>query len=76
MKTIHSLLAAAGLAIALAAPAQAQDYPNKPVRILVPFAPGGINDVAARLLAQHLSERFGKQFLAENVPGGGGISAT
>ncbi len=42
----------------------------------MPFAPGGINDVAARLLAQHLSEKLGKQFLAENVPGGGGISAT
>ncbi len=76
MKAIRAMLAAAGLAMALTATAQAQDYPNKPVRILVPFAPGGINDVAARLLAQHLSERFGKQFLAENVPGGGGISAT
>ena len=76
MKAIRSVLAAAGLAVALASPVQAQDYPNKPVRILVPFAPGGINDVAARLLAQHLSEKFGKQFLAENVPGGGGISAT
>jgi tripartite-type tricarboxylate transporter receptor subunit TctC len=42
----------------------------------VPFAPGGINDVAARLLAQHLSEKLGKQFIAENRPGGGGIAAT
>ncbi len=73
---IRSLLAAAGLALAFTAPAAAQDYPNKPVRIVVPFAPGGINDVAARLLAQHLSEKLGKQFIAENMPGGGGISAT
>ena len=76
MKAIRSLLTAAGLALALTATATAQDYPNKPVRIVVPFAPGGINDVAARLLAQHLSEKLGKQFIAENMPGGGGISAT
>jgi tripartite-type tricarboxylate transporter receptor subunit TctC len=76
MKRIGSLLTAAGLALALTATATAQDYPNKPVRIIVPFAPGGINDVAARLLAQHLSEKLGKQFIAENKPGGGGISAT
>ena len=77
MKRMRSLLAAAiGLALPFASPAVAQDYPTKPVRIVVPFAPGGINDVAARLLAQHLSEKLGKQFIAENRPGGGGISAT
>ena len=76
MTKMRSWLLTAALALAFTAPATAQDYPNKPVRILVPFAPGGINDVAARLLAQHLSEKLGKQFLAENVPGGGGISAT
>jgi tripartite-type tricarboxylate transporter receptor subunit TctC len=76
MKGIRFLLAAAGLALAATVPAKAQDYPTKPVRIVVPFAPGGINDVAARLLAQHLSEKLGKQFIAENMPGGGGITAT
>ena len=70
------LLTAAGLALAFTATAAAQDYPTKPVRILVPFAPGGINDVAARLVATHLSEKLGKQFIVENKPGGGGISAT
>jgi len=70
------LVAAIGLALPFASPAVAQDYPSKPVRIVVPFAPGGINDVAARLLAQHLSEKLGKQFIAENRPGGGGIAAT
>ncbi len=72
----YSLLAAAGLAFALAAPAAAQDYPNKPVRIVVPFAPGGINDVAGRLVATHLTEKLGKQFIVENRPGGGGVVAT
>lgn len=77
MMRMRSLLVAAiGLALPFASPAVAQDYPSKPVRIVVPFAPGGINDVAARLLATQLSEKFGKQFIAENRPGGGGISAT
>jgi tripartite-type tricarboxylate transporter receptor subunit TctC len=76
MYAIRSLLAAAGIALAVTAPAAAQDYPTRPVRILVPFAPGGINDVAARLVATHLSEKLGKQFIVENKPGGGGILAT
>lgn len=77
MNTTRALLLTAALALGFAPAAKAQsDYPNKPVRIVVPFAPGGINDVAARLLAQYLSEKLGKQFLAENMPGGGGISAT
>jgi tripartite-type tricarboxylate transporter receptor subunit TctC len=77
MKGIRSLLlAAASLVLALTATAMAQDYPTKPVRIVVPFAAGGLNDVAARLVAQHLSEKIGKQFIVENKPGGGGRSAT
>jgi tripartite-type tricarboxylate transporter receptor subunit TctC len=77
MTRMRSLLfTAAGVLLALGATASAQDYPTKPVRILVPFAPGGINDLAARLVATHLSERLGKQFIVENKPGGGGITAT
>jgi tripartite-type tricarboxylate transporter receptor subunit TctC len=77
MKGIRSLLlTAASLVLAITATATAQDYPTKPVRIVVPFAAGGLNDVAARLVAQHLSEKLGKQFIVENRPGGGGISAT
>ncbi|MFL6796973.1 MAG: Bug family tripartite tricarboxylate transporter substrate binding protein [Xanthobacteraceae bacterium] len=52
--------------------AQAQAYPARPVRMIVPFGPGGPTDVPARLLAQKLSDYFGKQFYVENVPGASG----
>src|ERR1700704_6392437 len=52
--------------------AGAQAYPARPVRVIVPFAPGGQTDVIARLIAQKLSERLGKQFFVENAPGAGG----
>jgi tripartite-type tricarboxylate transporter receptor subunit TctC len=50
----------------------AQAYPTRPVRVIVPYAPGGQTDVIARLLAQRLSEHFGKQYYVENMPGAGG----
>jgi tripartite-type tricarboxylate transporter receptor subunit TctC len=52
--------------------AWAQTYPIRPVRVIVPFAPGGPTDVCARLIAQKLSEHLGKQFYVENVAGAGG----
>src|SRR6185436_4370404 len=64
------------LAFALALlvlPALAQTYPNKPVRIIVPFAPGGGSDFIARFMAQRLSSSMGAQFIVENKPGAGGV---
>src|SRR5438067_466618 len=64
-------LAATGFA-GLITPASAQTYPARPVRVIVPFAPGGPTDVFGRLMAQKLSEQLGKQFYVENVGGAGG----
>src|SRR5262245_11474713 len=52
------------------------DYPNRPVRIIVPFAPGGVVDVMARLLSQRLTEVFGKNFYIDNIGGAGGNIGT
>src|SRR5918994_1451131 len=54
----------------------AQGYPAKPVRVIVPFAPGGPTDVCARLIAQKLSESLGRQFYIENIVGAGGNIGT
>ena len=53
-------------------PAFAQQYPNKPVKIIVPFPAGGVTDIAGRLIAQRLSEKLGHQFFIENIAGAGG----
>lgn len=67
-----ALLAAA----ALASPAQAQDYPSKPVRFVVPFTPGGGTDIVTRIVAQRLADTWGKPTVVENRPGTGGIIAS
>src|SRR5262249_44779581 len=70
------ILLAAGLAALLAAAAAAQDYPTKPVRMIIPFPPGGSNDVVGRVIATHLGERLGKQVIVDNRAGAGGVIGT
>jgi tripartite-type tricarboxylate transporter receptor subunit TctC len=66
-----------GLAVALAVfSAHAQDYPNRPVRVVVPFAAGGPADVYARFLAQRLQDSLGQPFVVENRPGAGALIGT
>ena len=71
----RQFLSAAGAAVAAAIVPQiaaAQNYPVRPVRVIVPYAPAGPTDVTARLIAAKLSERLGKQFYIENIPGASG----
>jgi tripartite-type tricarboxylate transporter receptor subunit TctC len=78
MKRLHvMLLVVVGLACAgLSAPGSAQDkYPSKPVRILVPYGPGGATDIVARIIGEHLREQLGQAFYVENKPGGYGMIA-
>ena len=72
MKPFSRTLAAAALAAACAAPAFAQTYPTKPVRIIVPFPPGQASDVIARLVGQKMSENLGQQVVVDNRVGAGG----
>jgi tripartite-type tricarboxylate transporter receptor subunit TctC len=57
------------------APAQAQNYPTKPIHVIVPYAPGGVADIAARLVGQKLTEAWGQQVVIENRTGGNGFIA-
>jgi tripartite-type tricarboxylate transporter receptor subunit TctC len=70
------ILACLVVACLAALPASAADYPEKNVRLLVPFGQGGPTDVIARVFAQKLSENLGHQFYVENVPGAGGNIGT
>ncbi len=78
MKTITAMagLASAVLLLSLTAPALAQSYPAKPIRFLVGFAPGGSNDIIARMLAQKLTENMGQSVVVENRGGANTAIAT
>jgi tripartite-type tricarboxylate transporter receptor subunit TctC len=81
--TTQSVPRALGLVLALAligarpgpAAAQPSDYPTRPVSFIVPFAPGGVTSLFARILGSKLEQRLGKPFIVENRPGGGGVTA-
>jgi tripartite-type tricarboxylate transporter receptor subunit TctC len=75
-RQILRLAAVAVPALVAGRSAQALDYPARPVRVIVPYAPGGVTDVCARLIAQQLSERLGRQFYVENLAGGSGNTGT
>jgi tripartite-type tricarboxylate transporter receptor subunit TctC len=75
MRMLHWILAAV-LLLAGVAPSWAQGYPNRPVRVVVGFPPGGPTDVIARLVSQKLSESLGQQFFVENMSGAGGNIAS
>jgi tripartite-type tricarboxylate transporter receptor subunit TctC len=70
------LTLAAALLLALSTAAAADDYPTKPIRMIVPFPPGGSNDVVGRLVAQQLSTVLGQQVFVDNRGGAGGIVGT
>lgn len=69
-----AIMRALALAAALLVSGQAfaEKYPDKPVKIIIPFPAGGVTDIAGRMIAQKLSEHLGQQFYIENVPGAGG----
>jgi tripartite-type tricarboxylate transporter receptor subunit TctC len=73
MKKLVSMLAAAVLAAGLIAPAQAQDWPQQTIRMIVSFGPGGGADIIGRILAESMQAKLGKPIVIENKPGAGGI---
>lgn len=76
-KTLATTLTLIGAAIAGASPAQADTYPTRAVRVIVPFAPGGSTDIIARLVTQRMSQELGQPMVVENKAGAGGaVGAT
>jgi tripartite-type tricarboxylate transporter receptor subunit TctC len=77
MSKIHStLLKAAALLLALTTFTSAQEYPTKPIRLIIPFPPGGSNDVVGRMIGDQLGKQLGKQVIIDNRAGAGGVIGT
>jgi tripartite-type tricarboxylate transporter receptor subunit TctC len=68
-RTIHAVVVATSLAAVFALPACAADYPDKPVRYIVAFAPGGLNDIVARLVAQKVTEAWTQSVVVDKRKG-------
>ncbi|CAM3834278.1 Bug family tripartite tricarboxylate transporter substrate binding protein [Bordetella bronchialis] len=73
-RAAYGVAVSAGL-LAVAAPVAHARYPSQPIRIIVPFGPGGLADISMRLVAQKMGERYGEKMIVENRPGAGGIVA-
>ena len=71
-----ALVVGSAIAVAAAAGAQAQSFPTKPIKLVLPYSPGGIIDYVGRQVAQHLGDAIGQPVVAENRPGAGGIAGT
>src|SRR5438128_837849 len=71
-----NLIIATLLGIALGTSAYGETYPHRPVRLIVPFAAGGLNDVVARLIAPYLERSLGQPFIVDNRPAASGIVGT
>lgn len=76
LRLISTLLMTPCLSLALTTAVTAQNYPTKPLRIIVPFPPAGSNDIVARAVATPLGERLGKQVIVDNRPGAGAVVGT
>lgn len=80
MARTRGVIAGTGLVLALmlahVTAADAHDFPSKPIRLIVPFAPGGPSDISARVIAEELRKEFGQPVIVENKPGAGAIVAT
>ena len=74
MSSTRTLFAACTVCLAAAAPAQ--NYPSGPMRVIIPFAPGGSTDILGRVIAQRLNEKFKVPVVADNRPGANGTLGT